>query len=158
MAKHSSLLILFSLILLSSISNARDSRFFDKVTANAAAQQPQEPDFLPQNERGYGLYAEPHHPTNYNPVTEAANPQIVQNYNNDPIRNNAGGFGMSDTRYMDGGKYFYDLQSDSYSRNHPYNSRNNYYGNGDTGYEFNGGTNSDGGYKDRFEFQDNNLP
>ncbi|GER26983.1 protein E6 [Striga asiatica] len=157
MAKHLSLLILLSLILVSSISNARDSRFFDKVTTNA--QQPQEPDFLPQKERGYGLYAEPQLPTK-------SDPQNVQNYNYDPIRNtnknnyyynNAGDFGMSDTRYMDNGKYYYDLQSESYSRNHPYNSRNNYNGNADTGYEFNGGTSSDGGYKDEFEFQDNNL-
>ncbi|XP_057764443.1 protein E6-like [Salvia miltiorrhiza] len=75
--------------------------------------------------------------------------------------------GMSDTRYLENGKYYYDLNSEKYSSNHPYETlrgarpqnefnNRNFYGN--NAYEFNG-DNSMGGYQNREEFQDDeNMP
>ncbi|KAK6133495.1 hypothetical protein DH2020_032788 [Rehmannia glutinosa] len=78
--------------------------------------------------------------------------------------------GMSDTRSLENGKYFYDVNTEMYSSNHPYESlrrvraRNeynngNYYGNGENEYGFNG-VNSMGGYRnqDEFQIEENNLP
>ncbi|KAL1560269.1 protein E6-like [Salvia divinorum] len=76
--------------------------------------------------------------------------------------------GMSDTRFMENGKYFYDTNSEKYSSNHPYetlrgarpqnefNNRNFY---GKNAYEFNGDS-SMGGYQNREDqFQDDeNMP
>ncbi|XP_047970231.1 protein E6 [Salvia hispanica] len=66
--------------------------------------------------------------------------------------------GMSDTRVMANGKFYYDTNSESYSSNHPYETmrgarpqnefnNRNFYGN--NAYEFN---------QDQFQDDDNNLP
>ncbi|KAL1537844.1 protein E6-like [Salvia divinorum] len=73
--------------------------------------------------------------------------------------------GMSDTRHLENGKYFYDLNSEKYSSNHPYETlkaarpqnefdSRNFYGN--NAYEFNG----DNGYQNsEDQFQDEeNMP
>ncbi|KAL6538660.1 hypothetical protein OROGR_012648 [Orobanche gracilis] len=70
--------------------------------------------------------------------------------------------GMSDTRSLENGRYFYDVNTEKYSSNHPYESlkgfkeRNgydnrNYYGDVDIGY---GGQDSMAGYQNQNEFQD----
>lgn len=75
--------------------------------------------------------------------------------------------GMSDTRYMENGKYFYDINSEKYSTNHPYETlrgarpqnqftNRNFYAN--NAYEFNA-DNSMGGYqREDFQDEDNNMP
>ncbi|PIN06552.1 hypothetical protein CDL12_20891 [Handroanthus impetiginosus] len=77
--------------------------------------------------------------------------------------------GMSDTRFVENGKYFYDLNAEKYSNNHPYeslrgirgrneyNNNRNFYENRENtnGYEFNG-ENSLGGYQNEEEFQEEN--
>ncbi|KAG8365507.1 hypothetical protein BUALT_Bualt18G0112200 [Buddleja alternifolia] len=72
--------------------------------------------------------------------------------------------GMSDTRSLENGKYFYDINTDMYSSNHPYEmlrriGARNEYNNMNNAYEFNG-ENSMGGYQNQDEFQDevNNMP
>ncbi|KZV51120.1 homeobox protein 2-like [Dorcoceras hygrometricum] len=73
--------------------------------------------------------------------------------------------GMSDTRSLESGKYFYDVNSDKYSINHPYTRLNgvpatNEYSDSENTYEFNG-ENSIGGYRNQDNFQDeedNGLP
>ncbi|KAL6553261.1 hypothetical protein OROGR_007103 [Orobanche gracilis] len=70
--------------------------------------------------------------------------------------------GMSDTRSLENGRYFYDVNTEKYSSDHPYESlkrfkeRNGYdnqnnYGNEDIGY---GGQDSMAGYQNQYEFQD----
>ncbi|KAK4421206.1 protein E6 [Sesamum alatum] len=72
--------------------------------------------------------------------------------------------GMSDTRFLENGKYFYDVNTDKYSSSHPYETlkrgeaRNeynnrNYYGNSENAYEFSSRENSMGGYQ-----EENDLP
>ncbi|KAK4439976.1 protein E6 [Sesamum alatum] len=83
-------------------------------------------------------------------------------------RNSDNGFepqGMSDTRLMGNGKYYYDINTGRYSRNHPYESlrgvraRNeynnrNYYGNSENnGYELSSENSINGGYQNQEEFQ-----
>ncbi|XP_075488943.1 uncharacterized protein LOC142527851 [Primulina tabacum] len=74
--------------------------------------------------------------------------------------------GMSDTRSLESGKYFYDVNSEKYSSNHPYTrfggvrARNEYSDNSENAYEFNG-ENSIGEYRNQDDFQDeedNGLP
>ncbi|KAK6124381.1 hypothetical protein DH2020_041874 [Rehmannia glutinosa] len=256
------------LLLISLLStHARDSQFFNKIPSTnnnnnnvvpnnketpninqleqeQQQQQQQQPNFLPENENGYGLaFDQPAHkylPKNYNPVAYVTKPDDVndsntlaeeksystnpntntnyyngaQNYyngqqeeyrsyptttnNNNYYDHNVGmsdtrfrggaavssreryggeanGFGfqpqgMSDTRALENGKYFYDVSTEKYSSNHPYESlrgarrgneynNGNYYGNSENnGYEFNS-ENSMGGYQNQ-EFQDeeNNMP
>ncbi|KAL2244429.1 protein E6 [Sesamum indicum] len=84
-------------------------------------------------------------------------------------RNSDNGFepqGMSDTRSVGNGKYYYDINTGRYSRNHPYESlrgvgaRNaynnrNYYGNSENnGYELSSENSIGGGYQNQEEFQD----
>ncbi|KAK6154741.1 hypothetical protein DH2020_008989 [Rehmannia glutinosa] len=287
-ANHFPLFLLF--ILSSSLhTHARDSQLFNKIpTTNNNIhddvvpysnnnQQPEQPNFLPENENGYGLYGHSsgqlhpstaatttveskqplpkYLPKNYNPVayvTEpedtgdvttkfaeeksfvTSNPENDKNYydgarnyyntpqeeselseyrNNHATTNDRNGYyinggssfnsptdtvprggaalsgrenyfnygggggnrrfqpqGMSDTRSLENGKYFYDVNTEMYSSNHPYESlrrvraRNeynngNYYENGENGYGFNG-ENSMGGYRnqDEFQIEENNLP
>ncbi|KAL2253188.1 UNVERIFIED_CONTAM: Protein E6 [Sesamum indicum] len=79
--------------------------------------------------------------------------------------------GMSDTRFLENGKYYYDVNTDKYSSNHPYEtlkrgqarneySNRNYYGNSENAYEFSNRDNSMGGYQNQDEFQqdENDLP
>ncbi|XP_073308498.1 uncharacterized protein [Primulina huaijiensis] len=73
--------------------------------------------------------------------------------------------GMSDTRSLESGKYFYDVNSEKYSNNHPYTRlsgvrERNEYSDSENTYEFNG-ENSIGGYQNQDDFQDeedNALP
>ncbi|GFQ01269.1 protein e6 [Phtheirospermum japonicum] len=63
--------------------------------------------------------------------------------------------GMSDTRWLENGKYYYDIEAEKYNSNHPYeslkrSSARNEYGNGENGYEIDGGKN---GYQSQYEFQ-----
>ncbi|KAK6149945.1 hypothetical protein DH2020_017470 [Rehmannia glutinosa] len=260
------------LLLISLLStHARDSQFFNKIPStnnnnNEQEQQQQQPNFLPENENGYGLYGhesgqlppsattgepttttpftgafdQPAHkylPKNYNPVAYVTKPDDVndsntlaeeksystnpntntntnyyngaQNYyngqqeeyrsyptttnnNNNYYNHNVGmsdtrfrggaavssreryggesnGFGfqpqgISDTRALENGKYFYDVSTEKYSNNHPYESlrgdnNRNYNGNSENnGYEFNS-ENSMGGYQNQeFEDEENNMP
>ncbi|KAH6790345.1 hypothetical protein C2S51_005351 [Perilla frutescens var. frutescens] len=104
----------------------------------------------PQGQSGATLTNRDNYFTNGGGATNGFNPQ-----------------GMSDTRFMENGKYFYDINSEKYSSNHPYESlrgaraqnefdNRNFYGN--NAYEFNG-ENSVGGFQNREEFQDEeNLP
>ncbi|KAG8385517.1 hypothetical protein BUALT_Bualt03G0053500 [Buddleja alternifolia] len=87
--------------------------------------------------------------------------------------------GMSDTRLVENGKYFYDVNNEKYNRNHPYErlrsgvnvggrndqynnyNNRNYYGNSENVNEFNGEMNSMGGsYQNQDEFQEegNSMP
>lgn len=81
--------------------------------------------------------------------------------------------GMSDTRFVENGKYFYDVNTEKYSSKHPYESlksaspaRNeyygnrNYYGNGENvnGYELNRGFQQQN-QEDQFQDEENyNMP
>lgn len=74
--------------------------------------------------------------------------------------------GMSDTRSLESGKYFYDVNSEKYSSNHPYTrfsgvrARNEYSDNSENAYEFNGEKSIEG-YQNQDDFQDeedNSLP
>ncbi|KAG6391996.1 hypothetical protein SASPL_146198 [Salvia splendens] len=82
-----------------------------------------------------------------------ANFYLGSSFNSGPaFRNRANTFqpqGMSDTRHLENGKYFYDVNSDKYSSNHPYETlkaarpqndftNTNFYGN--NAYEFNHNT------------------
>lgn len=75
--------------------------------------------------------------------------------------------GMSDTRSLESGKYFYDVNSEKYSSNHPYTrfsgvrARNEYSDNSENAHEFNGENSINGGYQNQDDFQDeedNGLP
>ncbi|KAL1562658.1 hypothetical protein AAHA92_05219 [Salvia divinorum] len=155
-------------------THARDSQFFNKA---------QQASFLSENENSYGLYARNSSqslpsttipaterlPKNYNPVAYVTLPESTSSFNSNPNNNynSGGGDGMSDTRFLESGKYFYDLNTEKYSSNHPYEilredqTRNvvynkNFYGNSENAYEFNGE-----GYQTQDEFDDdgvNNLP
>ncbi|XP_073147349.1 uncharacterized protein [Henckelia pumila] len=69
--------------------------------------------------------------------------------------------GMSDTRYLENGKYFYDIKTEKYSRNHPYAVLNN-----DERKYYNYGANNENSMSDesydqnQYEFQNegNNMP
>ncbi|XP_057797530.1 protein E6-like [Salvia miltiorrhiza] len=183
MASSTNQFCLFLLLLTLSSSlhtHARDSQFFNKASAipttATAVPDAQQPNFLPEDENSYGLYAhhsiptaaQPHLPKNYNPVAYVTLPEHTNNKYNGGF-NSAGDFqpqGMSDTRFLESGKYFYDLNTEKYSSNHPYEilredqTRNgfynkNFYGNSENAYEFNGE-----GYQTQDEFEDevNNLP
>ncbi|XP_075476966.1 uncharacterized protein LOC142518145 [Primulina tabacum] len=73
--------------------------------------------------------------------------------------------GMSDTRSLESGKYFYDVNSEKYSNNHPFTRLSgvrarNEYSDSENTHEFNG-ENSIGGYQNQDDFQDeedNALP
>ncbi|CAI9756465.1 unnamed protein product [Fraxinus pennsylvanica] len=258
----------FTLFLLISLlstfhSHARDSQLFNKVPSTTTTTttnvpykedplsgQDQEPNFLPQNENGYGLYGHesgqlppsttttstpsattttkiPYNtksekplnkylPKNYNPVAYVTVPEDKNNgnsfteesyntrtnnnnnyynggdnfnerpqglsgtrftgggsysttpnnrenyYNNGGRPNNFGPQGLSDTRSMENGKFFYDVNSEKYSSNHPYESlkgvraRNeynnkNYYGNNENSYEYNNKYSVEGHFQDEFQ-------
>lgn len=252
----------FTLFLLISLlstfhSHARDSQLFNKVPSTTTttttnvpykedplSSQEQEPNFLPQNENGYGLYGHesgqlppsttitttatmiPYNtkserplnkylPENYNPVAYVTESQDknngkgfteesystrtnndnnnyyngVDSFNERPepkgTRFNGGGSysttlnnrenyynnggrpnfepqGLSDTRSMENGKYFYDVNSGKYSSDHPYESlkgvrtRNeynnkNYNGNKENSYEYNDKYSTEGQYRDEFQ-------
>ncbi|KAL3615104.1 hypothetical protein CASFOL_040765 [Castilleja foliolosa] len=241
-AKQFSLFLLFISLL---SSHARESQYFNKNPANtnndvvsfnkkpeSNPKQQQQPDFLPDNEKGHGLYgqdsgrlpnpsttgtADPYKtvpnqylPKNYNPVSyvsqlddlnidsdsddkfagkpegknkfdggadsyfitsEEKEPEYRNNYYNggssfnsgrrDKTFSNGGAGakpqGMSDTRALANGKYYYDIEAEKYNNNHPYenmkrsNARNVY------GF-VNGGKNSMGGYQkqeqEQYEFQE----
>ncbi|KAG6393714.1 hypothetical protein SASPL_144281 [Salvia splendens] len=76
-----------------------------------------------------------------------ANFYLGSNFNSGPaFRNTFQPQGMSDTRHLENGKYFYDVNSEKYSSNHPYETlkaahqqndftNTNFYGN--NAYEFN---------------------
>ncbi|KAL6542824.1 hypothetical protein OROHE_010344 [Orobanche hederae] len=70
--------------------------------------------------------------------------------------------GMSDTRSLENGRYFYDVNTEKYSSNHPYErlkgfkeingyDNRNYYGDVDIRY---GGQDSMAGYQNQYEFED----
>ncbi|XP_073128014.1 uncharacterized protein [Henckelia pumila] len=256
-------LLLLLLTLLSSLhfTHARDSQLFNKLPTATnnnvldpheehplSNQQQQEPDFLPENENGYGQEStklppssaattvpgdveskqplNKYRPKNYNPVAYVTEPEDTgdspsstnyENSNNYPNtqqeeeeeaeyrsypttktvnnRNNynsnyyGGGSsfnsdnkyfnnggetnryqpqGMSDTRSLESGKYYYDVNSEKYSSNHPYTrlnggvrARNQQYSDSENTFEFNGEDSINGGYHNQDDFQDeedNGLP
>ncbi|KAL2475327.1 Uncharacterized protein Adt_36063 [Abeliophyllum distichum] len=83
-------------------------------------------------------------------------------YNNDGTHNNFQPQGMSDTRVVEDGKFFFDVNSEKYSSNHPYESlkgvrvRNeynneNYYGNNENSNEYYNKYSKGGQYQDEFQ-------
>ncbi|XP_039004257.1 protein E6-like isoform X2 [Hibiscus syriacus] len=103
-------------------------------TETTQTSEEQQPRFIPETENGYGLYGhgtgtdqpsfttketyEPYatpvkyHPDEpYNSIPESSsNNKNTYYYNN---RNNGEKQGMSDTRYLENGKYYYDVKSES---------------------------------------------
>lgn len=83
-------------------------------------------------------------------------------YNNGGRPNNFKPQGMSDTRLLQNGKFFYDVNSEKYSSHHPYESlkgvraRNEYnnrniYGNNENSYEYNNKYSMEGQYQNEFQ-------
>ncbi|XP_052203492.1 uncharacterized protein LOC127808858 [Diospyros lotus] len=159
--------LLFFLALLSSLrAHARESKFFSKATAaatnanestaaevipnkeqEALSKQGQEPSFIPDTQNGYGLYG--HEPEQLPPTTAAATTTSTNNNNENYYNNGASNYntqkqGMSDTRFLENGKYFYDMNSEkNYNPNGFQKSRgvvdysssnNNFYNGGANGF------------------------
>ncbi|KAF3773366.1 E6 protein [Nymphaea thermarum] len=87
-----------------------------------------------ENQSGHGLYG--HDPTQFpptttmNPETESAPLDLTSfrtaanaynSFDSKDLNSGFSGFGMSDTRLLENGKYFYDLQKEGYQNGFPYN-------------------------------------
>ncbi|KAJ8549535.1 hypothetical protein K7X08_033242 [Anisodus acutangulus] len=151
---------IFLLTLLASLQiHARDGQFFNKVPSNNGEKETQtvvpnkeqEPNFMPENENGaYGLYG---HDSVSTPVTNINNPN-VNNLPNSKVHQQQG---MSDTRLLGNGKFYYDINAEKHARdpyenarefaamNQQYNNRNSYGNN-----EFN----NNNSFENEEEFQD----
>eukprot|EP00262_Sarcandra_glabra_P007985 TRINITY_DN21153_c0_g1_i1.p1 TRINITY_DN21153_c0_g1~~TRINITY_DN21153_c0_g1_i1.p1 ORF type:complete len:220 (-),score=19.70 TRINITY_DN21153_c0_g1_i1:167-826(-) len=140
-------LIIFSIFYLQ--IQARESEFFNKevrydttkqaepVRNGAPTKKQETPSTVnPQDRNGYGLYG--HDPNQYPPTTtnnenyNAGNlpgksPTDESTYTNNLYGNKQ--YGMSDTRYMQNGRYFYDVSNENYNRNRYESSTKDRYGN-----------------------------
>ncbi|XP_058095793.1 protein E6-like [Magnolia sinica] len=196
---------LFLLFLTSSLqTQARNSHFFNKVTRfNTATEtepvekqllpfpkQEEPTTFTPQNLNGYGLYGRDPEKMSYtstsqvteglpNGVGESTSLRSYQDkettsgYPNNEYDNQK--YGMSDTRFLENGRYFYDIKADTNYRNGydsvmgnrggyrptrvgPTNQYNygGYYGNNENAYEYN--TSMEGYQNPRDETDEEYIP
>lgn len=160
---------------------AHDSSHLPPSTTAAAAEKPLH-DFFPKNYNPVAYVTEAEDDTAFteeNSFTANPNNNYYYNggggggsnsFNSQPQRFNGGGVrpeGMSDTRFMESGKYFYDANTEKYSRNHPYvgmrddQPRNEYYNNNLYGKSGNAAEFNGEGYQNQDEFEDEvktNLP
>ncbi|KAH7682235.1 hypothetical protein IHE45_05G108800 [Dioscorea alata] len=181
--------IFFSISLLP--IHARDSMFFSKmqrnetsheVPAETPAVEKAEPmSFPPSSRHGHGLYG---HGTNEftNTINNNNHDDDAEKYDNYYSGHEASsryvnneyvnkGYGMSDTRFLENGKYYYDVQAEKYQNGYdPLSDQNSagyvsYNGNGNrdgnNGYgSYRSGSSTDGNaykeYNERVENQYNN--
>ncbi|XP_016481910.1 uncharacterized protein LOC107802847 [Nicotiana tabacum] len=160
LANHLSFFLLITL--LSSLQiHARDNKFFNKIsttnngrekeTKEGTPNKEQEPNFIPENENGYGVYDHEsgqlspsttnptnnipnskYLPKNYNPVAYVIVPQDNPNNNNDDNNNN------NYNQYCSGDHNTYDNEDNNnqyYSGGSTYN--HNQYHNGGSNYNYN---------------------
>ncbi|XP_031480905.1 protein E6-like [Nymphaea colorata] len=137
-----------------------------------------------ENQNGHGLYS--HEPTQFPPTTTTTTPTTTNpetqftpidytsfktttneynSFDSKDVNTGFSGYGMSDTRLLEKGKYFYDIQKEGYQKDFPYQkgtsgsgfeypTANRYGGYGSEKYEgyentyggYNGNQNRYGGY------------
>ncbi|KAL4363431.1 hypothetical protein GQ457_04G005790 [Hibiscus cannabinus] len=157
----------FLIVLSSSVQiQAREGKFFSKIihlgakftaqlepTPSQAPAPAPEPAFVDNQEPYYGLYGHGNTPTTTSTfgnsllAEELADEIYETGYENNNYNNYDGGnnermrLGMSDTRFVEGGKYYYDVKNGNYYPNgYEYSSSKEaegYYGNTDNSNEFN---------------------
>ncbi|XP_019239169.1 PREDICTED: putative uncharacterized protein DDB_G0282499 [Nicotiana attenuata] len=163
LANHLSFFLLITL--LSSLQiHARDNKFFNKISTNnngheketkeVTPNKEQEPNFIPENENGYGVYDESgqlspstttpmnnllnskYLPKNYNPVAYVTVPQDNPNNNNDDNNNN------NYNQYYNGDTTYGNVTDNNNNNYNQYYSGDNTYDNGDNNNQYYSGDNT----------------